>query len=554
MASKDPFTLLPVCDGYEGLECCSVNLVNGFGMEGNACKRSRNGFTMWLKRNVKDRQDMVFKLDGIFPLGKMHVWNYNRIDDDGVDYTVCGMREIRVYHSIDGRHWKELVSGGYPYVLAKADGKEAMPSTDLVNGGVIDFGGITAQYIRLAYNALPGLGNYDAGNRFADSVGLAKIKLYPARGLAVRENKSWTELFAVRDGWAGADGIYSVALNGVDNVENRTKTLMMFGDTLIGSVKPGGDQRSDDTVMINNSCCILENGTPSPGQARFRYNTDAGGVPQSLVAPDAGELNLPEGKYFFWLQDALVHHDMYYSFPLIMHEETEGVEGYMFGIDGVAFLSAPIAGGDVCFDRLRQGRFPLMHTDKNGNMLIFGCAVFVNTKQAMAPQPDGYIYIYGYKPDGIQKNLYVSRVREADFSDLSAAEFFTGRDWSARIEESACICENISCEMSVSPYFGEIHKGKYILVFQEYVNSPIVSCRIAETPAGPFGDITQLYHCRESELGNSIYTYNAKAHPHLSEKGRLLVSYNVNACSMEANQSHAMIYSPRFIELYECME
>ena len=192
MASKDPLKLLPVCEGYEGLECCSVNLVNEFGMTGNACKRSRNGFSMWLKRNVVDPQSIVFKVDGIFPLGEMHVWNYNRIDADGVDYTACGMREIHIYHSMDGRHWTELKSGTYPYVLAKADGAEAMRSTtNLVNGGVIDFGGITAQYIRLTYNALPGLGNYDTGNRFANSVGLAKIRLYPAQGLAVRESKNW---------------------------------------------------------------------------------------------------------------------------------------------------------------------------------------------------------------------------------------------------------------------------------------------------------------------------------------------------------------------------
>lgn len=105
--------------------------------------------------------------------------------------------------------------------------------------------------------------------------------------------------------------------------------------------------------------------------------------------------------------------------------------------------------------------------------------------------------------------------------------------------------------MSFSPYFGKLYEGKYIVVFTEYTNSPIVSCRIADSPVGPFSDIIRLYHCPEPEFGYSIYTYNAKAHPSLSEPGRLLVSYNTNACSMAANQEKAMIYSPRFIEIYE---
>ena len=108
--------------------------------------------------------------------------------------------------------------------------------------------------------------------------------------------------------------------------------------------------------------------------------------------------------------------------------------------------------------------------------------------------------------------------------------------------------------MSFSPYFGELYKGKYIVVFTEYANSPIISCRIADSPVGPFTDIIRLYNCPEPELGYSIYTYNAKAHPSLSEQGCLLVSYNTNACSVAANQELAMIYSPRFIEICEMIQ
>ena len=47
--------------------------------------------------------------------------------------------------------------------------------------------------------------------------------------------------------------------------------------------------------------------------------------------------------------------------------------------------------------------------------------------------------------------------------------------------------------------------------------------------------------------GNNYYTYNAKAHPHLSEEGSLLISYNVNVINGDA--VNTTDYHPRFIKL-----
>ena len=46
-----------------------------------------------------------------------------------------------------------------------------------------------------------------------------------------------------------------------------------------------------------------------------------------------------------------------------------------------------------------------------------------------------------------------------------------------------------------------------------------------------------------------MYIYNAKAHPHLSKEGELLVSYNINTSNFSENIQYGRTYGPRFIKL-----
>ena len=551
---RERLSLSPIGNSYESLTCCAANLVNDFGMDSeDGCILSSNGFTMWLQKSPEGGS-ISFKLEGTAPLGELWVWNYNRISKDGIDYTLCGLRNVQVYHSIDGKQWVELKGKGYPYCLRRAAGTGDMQPTNLMDGNVIDFGGITAQYIRLAWKGESGVNNYDTENVFGGTFGLAKLRLYCGTGLYTRPAPKWTALFSRRDGWAGADGIFSMPFDGAENVPKHTRTLLTFGDTFIGSKITGKDRRSSDTVMINNSGCILRNGTSDAEYADFIFQKKEDGTPESLIIPDKKALGMENTEPFFWVQDSMILNDRYYAFPLIVREDPEGVEGYQFAVEGLAFLSAPVKNGEVLWDEIEQSRCPLAYGGENGQELIFGAAIFQNTKEAKAPNPDGYIYIYGYKTEFIEKNLYVARIRSEDFSQWDKVEYYDGEKWDPDISRAACLCRNVSCEMSFSPYFGELYKGKYIVVFTEYANSPIISCRIADSPVGPFTDIIRLYNCPEPELGYSIYTYNAKAHPSLSEQGCLLVSYNTNACSVAANQELAMIYSPRFIEICEMIQ
>ena len=183
--------------------------------------------------------------------------------------------------------------------------------------------------------------------------------------------------------------------------------------------------------------------------------------------------------------------------------------------------------------------------------------MYCNTESAGAPDPDGYIYIYGYRDNFAafsQKDLIVSRIHEDDFPDFSKLRYYDGRGWSANLADSAPVIRGISREYSVTPIPVGPKAGKYIAVFMDQCISGNIAYTIADTPYGPFGEVVRFY--RAPEAGqiildaagkeDTVFTYNAKAHPHLSKGSRLLISYNTNVWK---GNNTPYCYHPRFIRL-----
>lgn len=537
-----------------------ANLVNDHGIDGINAKTDLHdnhpqGHTMWLVPDAKEDLEIILDLQGNFPLGEMLFWNYNRFDpkEPEVDYTACGLKQIRIFHSIDMQSWDELKGQGYPYQLAKASGRPQLAATNLIDASPVDFAGITVRYIRITAPAISGAGNWGGTNKNKTAFGLSKIRVYTGRGFAVIPDSTWTELLHNKQGWTGGDGSYSLPMNGRDVPDSPpADTLFLFGDTLIGSIDPVTDRRAADFTMINNSCIVLKNSSPERANLNHIWQQTADGKPDSLFTPELQVQNDQSGPAYFWPQDGLVVGNTFYDFPMTVMNDPEGPEGFQFKIDGVAMLTIPVRDGKLRLDHLVQSKTGLYQprSMKKGEM-IFGCNFLPNTEQAGAPDPDGYIYLYGYVSRGFIKDLCVARIPEQEINDVSAWRFWNGRIWSEEISEATVIAENVSCEMSVTPMRGKLHAGKYLLIFQELVNSPVISCRIGDTPYGPFGDIIRLYYCPEVDDGHSIYAYNAKGHPHLSTQGELLISYNVNSTSWEAHVKHGYIYGPRFLRLIE---
>lgn len=113
------------------------------------------------------------------------------------------------------------------------------------------------------------------------------------------------------------------------------------------------------------------------------------------------------------------------------------------------------------------------------------------------------------------------------------------------------MAKDVSCELSLSRITGKLHQEEYLLVYQKEVNSPVIAYRTAPAPWGPFSEAHEVYFTEEVCQGRGIYTYNAKAHPHLSPAGEYLVSYNVNTIAWQMHMAHGDICRPKFIRLVE---
>ena len=138
----------------------------------------------------------------------------------------------------------------------------------------------------------------------------------------------------------------------------------------------------------------------------------------------------------------------------------------------------------------------------------------------------------------------LNHVKPKDFEKLNEWRYWNGNVWSENINELKALTNAASNELSVTP----LPDGRYILIFQVLGLSDKVGMRIAESPVGPFSDITEIWTAPEWKQG--LWTYNAKAHPNLSKPGELLISYNTITADFWSDiQKDATIYHPRFIKL-----
>lgn len=479
--------------------------------------------------STKASGDIVFDLDGTYPLGEMAVWNYN--DPAALD---CGVRNVEISYSVDGSAWTQLKNGDSTiFEFAQADGSEALAATNLVGGGTVNFGGAQARYVKLTVPAADGTWG---GGKF----GVSEVRFFCGSGWAVEPSRDWTGLFSNQSGWLAADGIYTVHLNGADTVGAATaesKTIFNFSDTATGTVDFSTLQIQRDG-FVNHSMAFLTGNIPDPKNIQFITQKDSGGN----ILTDS-----------IWLQDAVKVDDRYYvsGFKFNSNWSADRMDLTSFPIDeatGFPDLNAP---------RRLQG-VPMM-VREGSQEVIMGMAVLDNTEASGVPNPDGYIYIYGYLGRPGSKRLVVARTTADNIARAGRWEYYTGSEWKTGIENANSLDATISraevsSEVSITPIQTGQFAGKYMLVYTDYCQSEYLHFALSDTPYGPFEDITRMYHCPEvdqlSAKGNEgVYTYNAKAHPHLSRPGELLISYNCN--STKDYDARVYDYHPRFVTMFE---
>ncbi len=365
---------------------------------------------------------------------------------------------------------------------------------------------------------------------------------YAESRIVVKAESQWEEMLRRNDGWIGADGIYAVAMNGIEKpgMAGDSETLFWFSDNIWGTI--GGDTLADDWQMAHNCVGYFRGDDPEKTGMEFFRRTDSAGNTLSMFEPHTPSSN--EGDYY-WLGDGFFSHALdstIYIFAYRIKNIPGGI--YPFDDVGLSLIALP-KGSRPPYPNQRQLDVPFFHKDSKGKgKVVFGISVLANTRGAGAPKPDGFIYVYGVR--GPQKELLVARVEESLFEKFDQWRFWNGAEWVNDIHSAAALTNNISNEMSVS----FMEDGRVLAVYQYKTNSPDIMIQAGQTPAGPFQPAKKVWSTPEIYEDLDFYTYNAKAHPHLSRPGEVLISYNVNSFDfLDDIKYHPHHLRPRFFSV-----
>ncbi len=347
----------------------------------------------------------------------------------------------------------------------------------------------------------------------------------------------WTNLMERTSGWFGADGIFSIPLDGIEDQQNSNKkTLFIFSDTYIGNVINGKPEPGN--TMVNNSIAWLQGNKPSKAAIAFEYNKNKDDKPISYFTPNND--NSKEGEYF-WLGDGFINHELnntLYIFAYHVHKTGPNVFDFEQTEIALLKIKDPTSEGIKNYEQQATNLY-FVHPEYG--RVYFGSGLLVNTKKAKAIKPDGYIYVYGIAE--AKKLLIAARVKPKDFEHIEKWTFWDGQKWNHNEKAISPITNDVSNELSVTP----TPDGRYLLTYTMLGISDKIGIKVGESPIGPFGEANEVYTCPEyKEKG--LLPYNAKAHYHLSKPGELLVSYNTITIDFWKDiQNDATIYHPRFI-------
>ena len=531
------------------------NLVNGYGMSGESV--SGDPSTMWSvgRSDMKDGY-VVIDLDGSFPIDHITVYNYNDPSD-----LSSGLKNFKVEYTTENPC--EISGTKLDYTQGKwqtLKAKQSISASTAEDCASVDvsFGGKNAQFIKIT----------PLGNHGGDLAGLSAVRIYAAPGMASSPEYDWTGLFSCEgsfpyqqsvvngtkgEGWLFADGIFSVNLNGSNmtgGANEETRTMFIFSDTFIGSFNdyPAGKygvygSQMNNRGMVNHSFGYLIGDKPDPRNMSFYLHN--GRNASGNIVP-----------YRDWLTGLTFVNGSAYTWGMRFNAS--------WGADSMDFIKVKLD-SDLGINIKKQpdtDQNVKMLTSKNGNDYMFGTAVFNNTvSAASSPDPDGYIYIYGYRSGWLSKKPIVARATEETFEDPEKWEFRSGDEWRTGIENTEIIGNvEVSAEYSVHYVTSGKYAGKYMMCYMEGTNSGKLCFAVSDTPYSGFDETIPVYYCNEhySLVGTTtdtgIYTYNAKAQVHFSKSGEILMSYNVNSYNFDAKPQSREYLFPHFTVIYEITE
>ena len=345
----------------------------------------------------------------------------------------------------------------------------------------------------------------------------------PGLNIAVEPLSQYDALFTGEDGWTGADGAYSVALN-------RSKIAWLFGDTWVGQIKNG---RHVNAVLVNNSVAIQHGRRPEDARINFHLGRDADGSHTALIKP-------ADGRGWFWLFDGVLTARGLYLF-LIQVERTAGNDVFDFRVVGnwLGHIENPSDLPSAW--RVRQTRIPWSKFSA-AESILWGSALL---------QVDNILYIYGTIEDAAgaypKKHMILARVPVSELGDFSRWRFYAAGQWVLDFRQVSRLSTDIPHEYSVNYLPALKH---FMAVYSRDGLSKHILARLSLEPQGPWSDPIQLFQCPEAEWDASIFCYAAKAHAILSQSpDEMVVTYIANSVDFDKTANDARLYRPRFLRV-----
>jgi hypothetical protein len=348
----------------------------------------------------------------------------------------------------------------------------------------------------------------------------------------------WSDLFVRKSGWLGGDGIFSIPFSGRD-AGQQDSILFLFSDTVLGEIE--GSALKSGFSMVNNSVALLKGKTPDPGNMTFRI-AGTENAHRAVFVPETGK---PDKDTYFWLGDGFVNAGVGKDLFIFAYQitNTHDNSAFPFRETGNSLIRVP-TGSRFPYPDQQQFAMPFNDYTTGEETISFGAGVFNNSKPAGEVSGDGFVYIYGVR--GPAKSLVAARVKPAQITAFEKWEFRGANGWTRNIRGATALSDSVSNELSISM----LAPGKYALVYQLGSIFPEICMQVGPTPYGPFGPRMVLYRTSADIDDPDLFTYNAKAHPALSEPGELLISYNVNTFRfLEVLPQKPNLYRPRFVRI-----
>ena len=303
---------------------------------------------------------------------------------------------------------------------------------------------------------------------------------------------TWDSVFQRKQGWNGADGAYSVKLDG-------GWTGWLFSDTFVGRVAADGSRH--DSKFIHNSWARIHSTQPAINLFGVK------------------EVAHKEGSWFWVYQPVLDAKQKGWLFLGEFATSPDGPEGLNFQQVGTSLCSLDWTGTEPRLGTPLQ----VPHFEAKP-ALNFGAAVLTGSD---------YSWIYGTRDFGDHKEVLLARVAAGKLDDFKAWEFYP--DWSHDLKQAKPLLPQASNELSV--YW---HQGEVRLLTQVGLE---VRLYRGQSPS-EFGEPVVVARLPETD---GVFPYNAKAHPEMGWP--LLITYNRNAFPPERVMEKADRYRPGCLRL-----